>query len=98
MCTGDSGVEPQAKGNLTQIKWIHASSRLPVIPSTDFGREHHPPGCWFECKPSVRFAAAAIEFHLEYLHAGESTISWDLPQRSTQSSGQKLVRARLPLF
>ena len=73
--TGDSGVEPQAKGNLTQIEWIHAARRLAVIPSAYFGREHHPPGSWFECKPPGRIGEAAIEFHFEYLHAWESTSS-----------------------
>src|ERR1019366_10260606 len=61
-CTGDSGVESHAQRNLPQLNQISATGGLALLPTTDFGREHHPTDLLPKRKPASIFRAA-IEFH-----------------------------------
>jgi hypothetical protein len=61
----DSGVETHSEWNLSHVNWIDTTSRLALLPSTDFGGKHHPSDLRAECKPSARIRCTAKEFHFQ---------------------------------
>lgn len=57
-CAGQSRVEPHANGNLSHLRLIYSACPPALQPSTDLGRERHPPDDWTECIPTNIFGAA----------------------------------------
>jgi hypothetical protein len=57
---GDSGIEPQTKGNLAEVNCL-TSEGLPFVPTIDLGGKRDPTKSQIEGKPPI-IVCASIEF------------------------------------